>query len=226
MVKVKICGITSVDDALAAVEAGADVLGLNFVGGPRQIGLEQAEEIIRAMPPFVAVVALVRLEKGRLAREQHAWLGRQAIRYLQVYGEFEYADLARLRGEGFVPLPVLAVGNASFADKAAAWLSTDGPRAMVAIVLDTSDPSRAGGTGRTFCWDWVTQARQAGRLADWPPIILAGGLRPENVVEAIRAVKPFGVDVSSGVEKEGQPGSKDPARMCAFVRNVREAGGT
>lgn len=225
MVKVKICGITCVGDALAAVEAGADALGLNFVSGPRRINPEQAEEIIRALPPFVSVVALVRLEKGRLEGQQHAWLDRQAIRYLQVYGEFEYADLASLYGQGFMPLPVLAVGGPAFADTAAERFTAEDSRVVGAIILDTSDPARAGGTGRTFCWDWVTQARRAGRLADWPPVILAGGLRPENVAEAIRTVAPFGVDVSSGVEQEGRPGSKDPARMLAFVRNAREVGG-
>ncbi|NLX14835.1 MAG: phosphoribosylanthranilate isomerase [Phycisphaerales bacterium] len=223
MVKVKICGITSQDDALAAVDAGADSLGLNFVGGPRQIERQQAEEIIKVLPACVPVTALVRLENGQLAKEQQAWLEQQAIRYLQIYGEFRYADLASLHGQGFTLWPVLTVGHASFEDNAALWFSAEGPRAMGAIVLDTSDSRLAGGTGRTFRWDWVTQARQDGRLAEWPPIILAGGLRPENVAEAIRTVEPYGVDVSSGVEKDGRPGFKDPARMQAFVRNARNA---
>ncbi len=211
------------DDALAAVEAGADALGLNFVGGPRQISLEQAGDIVRALPSFVAVTALVRLEKGRLSDQELAWLNRQSIRYLQVYGDLGYTELERLSREGFVSFPVLAVRDASFAEQAAKWFNAENPRVTGAIVLDTSDPTRAGGTGRTFCWDWVVQARLAGRLAGWSPIILAGGLRPENVAEAIRTVNPFGVDVSSGVEKEGQPGVKDLSRMRAFVRNARQA---
>lgn len=223
MVKVKICGITSVDDALAAVEAGADALGLNFVGGPRQISLEQAGEIVRALPPFVAMVALVRFENGRLSDQELAWLDRQPIRYLQVYGEIGYMEIERLSRQGFVSIPVLGVRDASFPEQAAKWLAPDNHRVTGAIVLDTSDPTRGGGTGRTFCWDWVVQARQAGRLTDWPPIILAGGLCPENVAEAIRTVHPFGVDVSSGVEKQGQPGIKDFIRMRMFVRNARQA---
>jgi phosphoribosylanthranilate isomerase len=90
-------------------------------------------------------------------------------------------------------------------------------------VVDTYDPAKAGGTGTPFPWDWVAAARDGGARAGWPPIILAGGLRPENVAEAIREVRPYGVDVSSGVELAGTPGRKDVHQVKAFISHARRA---
>ena len=90
-----------------------------------------------------------------------------------------------------------------------------------AILLDTAAAGKLGGTGQSFDWNWIAEARAAGELEGLPPIILAGGLTPDNVAEAIRIARPYAVDVSSGVEFPGQPGIKDPARIKAFVQAVR-----
>lgn len=218
--KVKICGITSVEDAWAAAEAGADALGLNFVGGPRQIDLGRAAEILECLPAFVSPVALVRLEQGRVPDELLELLGEFWVSHLQVYGEVTAGSLAILAQTGFRVMPVLPVRDEAFPEAAAKWLVEETGHRPSAIVLDTHDPERAGGTGKSFPWDWVAAAREAGRLAGWPPIVLAGGLRPENVADAVRRVRPYGVDVSSGVEIAGSPGRKDPEKMRTFIRNA------
>src|SRR5690606_26697728 len=97
-------------------------------------------------------------------------------------------------------------------------------RAAAGVILDAYDPGQLGGTGRSFSWEWVTQARAAGSLADWPPILLAGGLTPENVTRAIQIVRPYGVDVASGVERDDHSRRKDPQKLVQFVRAARTAG--
>ena len=93
-----------------------------------------------------------------------------------------------------------------------------------AILLDAASPSQLGGTGQSFNWHWIAEAREAGELDGLPPIILAGGLNPDNVAEAIRIARPYAVDVSSGVEVPGKPGIKDPIKMRDFIQAVHGAG--
>jgi len=221
VVRVKICGITSVEDALTAAEAGADAIGLNFVSGPRQMTPAAAEAILRSLPAMVTPVALVRLQGGAVPDELLELLGQFWVSHIQIYGDFESQNLDILRRDGFRPIPVVSVRDRGFADQAAAWWPKGGEPSAAAVVLDAYDPDRPGGTGSHFRWEWVSAARQAGRLDGWPPIVLAGGLRPENVAEAIRVARPYAVDVSSGVEVEGVPGRKDPLKMQAFVRAAR-----
>lgn len=219
--RVKICGITTVDNALAAARAGADAIGLNFVGGPRQITLEQASEIVEALPALVVPVALVRLERGRLSDETLEFLGQHWISYVQIYGDISAAILDGLTRYGLKPMPVVSVRDAEFADPVNCWLTEmEGP-SPAAVVLDAYDPEHLGGTGKAFQWQWVQEAASAGKLQRWPPIILAGGLTPENVAKAIHAVRPYGVDVSSGVEVSGCPGAKDDQKMQLFVREAK-----
>ncbi len=221
--RVKICGITSVADAAAAVEAGADAIGLNFVAGPRRIDVDRGHRILQFVPPMITPVALVKVQEDRLADPLAELFGEFRLSHLQVYGDVTGRSLMLLAREGFRATPVVAVRDEAFADRPADWIVTDGPSRPSAIVLDTFDPGLKGGTGKAFCWDWVSAAREAGKLANWPPIVLAGGLNPDNVAEAIRIVRPYAVDVSSGVEIEGSPGRKDAARMRAFVHNARAA---
>jgi len=219
---VKICGITSSADALAAAEAGADAIGLNLIGGPRRIDAHQAEEIIACLPQLIRPVALIGLDdEGH--EELLAWLRRTRVRHLQLYGRITAEKLTSLCEEGFNGSPVVTVEDESFAERAVEKLGTTVLEIAEAIVLDTFHPTQAGGTGISFCWDWVAKAHQAGRLAGWPPIVLAGGLRSDNVAEAVRIVHPYGVDVSSGVEIDGSPGKKDAAKMRAFVHFARPA---
>jgi len=225
MVRVKICGITNVEDVLAAVAAGADAIGLNFVGGPRQLGSSAAEEILSLLPPMVTPVALVRLANGRICAPSSKLLDEFRVSHLQLYGSVSAKSLATLVHDGFRPMPVVTVRDEGFTDQASGWLSDKPNCRPAAIVLDAFDPSREGGTGSAFRWDWIPAARRAGKLDRWPPIILAGGLRSENVAEAVRVVRPYGVDVSSGVERDGSPGKKDGDRMLAFVRAAKSVNG-
>ncbi len=219
--QVKICGITNIPDAQFAAKAGANAIGLNFVAGPRQIPPEQAVDILEKLPPLLTPVALVRLEEGRMPDILLELLGQYWVSHIQIYGEISPGSLAMLANDGFHAMPVVAVRDEHFAEPVNAWLSRMGGHRPAAIVLDAYAPDRLGGTGKAFQWDWVTQAAASGQLANWPPIVLAGGLTPENVSQAVRTVRPYAVDVSSGVEVEGSPGVKDLEKMQAFVRNAR-----
>ena len=182
-----------------------------------------ARDILRQLPVMVTPVALVQLERGRLPDLLVELLREFRVSHLQVYGDVTVPSLASLAEEGYQPMPVVAVRDADFAGRPADWIVTDGPHRPRAVVLDTFDPTLKGGTGRPFRWDWVSAAREAGKLANWPDLVLAGGLNPGNVAEAARLVRPHAVDVSSGVEVDGCPGKKDAAKMHAFVRAVRAA---
>ncbi len=203
--KVKLCGITSLDDALAACDAGADALGFNFAAEARErnryIDPGAAMKIIECLPPFVATVAVTVNET--LARLEE-YLG--FVDSVQLHGEEDPGICAALSkrpikafraGPGFVPESMLAY-------RASAYL------------LDTPVSGARGGTGQTGDWETAEMAVGLGR-----PIILAGGLTPENVAEAIRRVRPYGVDTASGVESA--PGKKDHERIRLFVRNAKQA---
>jgi phosphoribosylanthranilate isomerase len=247
-----------------AADAGADAIGVNFVGGPRRVDLVAAREILRSTPPMVTPVALVRLGAGGLPPDLAELFSEFQVSHLQVYAAARGQDARGLKGgqtpgcltpsratgeagekpaplagliaAGFRVMPVLAVKDEGFAEQLAAWAAAPPESRPDAVVLDAYDPSREGGTGRSFRWEWVAEARKAEEAkmaysggaartecSPWPPILLAGGLCAENVAEAVRVVRPYGVDVSSGVEKEGSPGRKDRARLIAFVRNARAA---
>jgi phosphoribosylanthranilate isomerase len=221
--RVKICGITSLEDALAAVDAGADAIGLNLVGGPRCLDVLSARSILRSLPPLVTPVLLVRLESGIISGRLSAVLVECRVSHLQLYGDVTAESVRRLLDQGIRAMPVVAVRDRCFAEELAGWGGGGPGCCPPAVVLDAYDPAREGGTGRTFRWDWVAQVRQSGEASRWPRVILAGGLRPDNVAEAVRVVRPYGVDVSSGVEVDAQPGRKDREKLIAFVRNAREA---
>ncbi len=221
--RVKICGITTVEDARVAAQAGAAAIGLNFVGGPRQLTLEHAAEILEHLPVLLTPVALVRLEADTLADDLLELLGEYWVSHLQVYGSVRPQGLASLAMNGFKTIPVLAMRDLGSLALARPWVELEAGSRPAAIVLDAYDPHRAGGTGQTFQWELVAQARREGRLDSWPPVIIAGGLHPGNVAEAVRLLQPYGVDVSSGVEREGTPGRKDPAKVLDFTRNALSA---
>jgi phosphoribosylanthranilate isomerase len=233
--RIKICGITNPADAILAAEVGADAVGLNFVGGPRRIAPAVARAILRVLPPMVTPVALVRMDEAGLPRELLELFGEFRVSHLQLYGrpgpDAKSAQacetptpqvLAALIAAGFRPMPALAVRDAGFAARLTEWGSLPSESRPCAVVLDAYDPDHEGGTGRSFRWQWVHEARSSGSAA-WPPILLAGGLNPDNVAEAVRLVRPYAVDVSSGVERPGSPGRKDPDKVSAFVRNARAA---
>jgi phosphoribosylanthranilate isomerase len=197
-VLVKICGITRREDAEAAVTAGASAIGFIFwPGSPRFVDPFRAGEIARALPPFVSVVGVF-VNQSEAHINGVASVARLSV--VQLHGDETPADAARVNRPVLKAVPVGAPGDE-------AW------PASVTLLVDAQDPVRRGGTGRTI--DWPAAARLAARRR----VVLAGGLTPENVADAIRTVRPFGIDVSSGVESA--PGIKDHARLRALLETVR-----
>lgn len=202
--KVKICGITRLPDALAAVEAGADALGFMFYeGSQRHITPAAAAAIIRALPPFVAKVGVFVNASAETVRATVAECG---LDTLQFHGE-EAVEFCRQ----FAPLKVVK----AFRIQNAASLQPLPDYAVDGWLLDSYVAGHRGGTGEKFNWELAAQAKELGR-----PVILAGGLTPENIADAIQQVWPFGVDVSSGVESA--PGQKDAGLVRQFVSIVRQ----
>jgi phosphoribosylanthranilate isomerase len=203
MTRVKICGITSPEDALVAAEAGADAIGLIFwTASRRAVDLETARVIARALPPFVSVVGVFVDEAPDHVRSVADAVGLSAV---QLHGSEIVADWARF------PLPVLkAMPVEAYADSP--WQT-----ARAAILLDAHDPVTVGGTGRTVDWDRARDIAATRRL------VLAGGLTPANVAQAVAHVQPWGVDVASGVERA--PGVKDHDKVRAFIAAARAADG-
>jgi phosphoribosylanthranilate isomerase len=201
MVRVKICGITNLDDALLAVDAGADALGFVFhAKSPRWIVPEQAAEIIKALPPFVLTVGLF-VNAG--LDFVNATAANCCLDRVQLHGDESPAFCAQ------VSRPVIKV----FRIKDMASLDLIAGYRVAGYLLDAYSPQAYGGTGLTFNWDIAKEARK------FAPIILAGGLTPDNVRQAVETVGPFAVDVSSGVE--ASPGRKDPVKVREFIRRAK-----
>ncbi len=216
--RVKICGITRVVDALAAADAGADAIGLLFwQGTPRRVNVDRAKEIAAALPPFVTKVALF---VDPDPAEVRSVLDAVAIDMLQFHGD-EPHDLCNAFGRPYVKAVHMKEG-VDLLEYAARYGDAAG------LLFDTFRAGDLpGGTGRAFDWSRLSPAVRAGVLA---PLVLSGGLDPSNVGDAIRAVRPWAVDVSSGVEErdaDGKPrkGQKDAARIVAFIKGVRDADG-
>lgn len=203
---VKICGITNPEDARLAVEAGADALGLNFVpSSPRRVSEAAAGEIaaaVRGRVELVGVVADLPPEALQRLRDQ---LG---LDRLQLHGSEPPEVLAALLPRAY---KALAMGAETDRERAARY---PGDR----LLLDAQVPGRLGGTGQLA--DWRACAAVAAERA----VVLAGGLRADNVAAAIHAVRPWGVDTASGVEQHGDPRRKDAEKMAAFVRAAQGAG--
>lgn len=201
MTRIKICGITNREDALAAANCGADALG--FIGvssSPRYITASAYDEISRALPIFVKRVVVV--NKPEDADDYNA-------EYIQHYADT--TDQSRSQRDALQRIRAFRVR-----DYASLQEIADYPDSIGAVLLDAYHDSKLGGSGEVFDWELAQEAK---RLTD-KPIILAGGLTPENVQAALEAVRPYAVDVSSGVESS--PGIKDHAKVKAFIRAVRE----
>jgi phosphoribosylanthranilate isomerase len=203
-VRVKICGITTPEDALAAADAGADMVGLMFAqASPRYLPLPAAAAVARVLPPHIVRVGVFVDPDAATVWQA---ITTCALNMLQFHGH-ESPDFCRQFG--LMTIKAFRIRDESSLQALTAY-DTD------AWLLDAWVPGAAGGTGRTFNWELARRARNLGR-----PIILAGGLTPDNVGQAIRTVQPFAVDVSSGVEIA--PGRKCPQKMRAFVAAVRQA---
>src|ERR1051325_2152836 len=202
MTVVKICGITNIDDALAAVAAGADALGFNFYKpSPRYISPQSAREIIEQLPASILTVGVF------VNDDAAAHIANEAgVAALQLHGDESPSYCRELATDRYV-IKTLAVSNDFDIDVIKSY-------EVEAIMLATSDNKLRGGTGRTFDW---SLAREVSGLV--PKLFLAGGLSPENVEEAIATVHPYAVDACSALED--QPGKKNHERMRAFIKAVR-----
>lgn len=203
-VKVKICGITNLNDAMAAVDSGADALGFVFFeGSPRYIPHGKAYTIIKKLPSFTTTIGVFVNEK---TEQIEKIVGLTGIDVVQLHGDEppEVCNISRriikaIRVKSLESLDPLK----NYKDKVSAFL------------LDTFTPEILGGTGQIFNWDIAVEAKQFGR------IILAGGLTPDNIADSVRRVRPYGVDVSSGVESE--KGKKDHKKMKLFIERAKGA---
>jgi phosphoribosylanthranilate isomerase len=201
MVRVKICGITSVEDALQAVQAGADALGFVFYErSPRNLDPLRAAKIISNLPPFVQTVGLfVNADAGFV----NDTADRCRLDLVQLHGDEppEYCEQVRRR-----VIKAFRVRDASS-------LAPVRDYRVAGILLDAYSPGAFGGTGLSFNWELAGIAKKFG------PVILAGGLAPDNVREAVERVAPYAVDVSSGVELS--PGKKDPEKVREFIKRAK-----
>ena len=200
--RVKVCGITRPDDAVIAVELGASALGFIFwPQSPRAVSAAQVREITRGLPPFLSLVGVF---VNRPVQEVLGTAREANLTAIQLHGD---EDPGAYAAEGLRVVKAVPVARAFTA--AAVTVIPPG----VTVLLDAHDPVRRGGTGRTI--DWV-RAAEAARLR---PIILSGGLTPGNVATAVRTVRPYAVDVSSGVESA--PGVKDESKLRALFAALR-----
>jgi len=202
--RVKICGLTNREDALAAVELGADALGFVFAESPRRVSPENAAGIIRSLPPFPTCVGLFVDESMEMVRKI---VNECRLDVIQFHGN-ESPDYCRQFMIKIIKVFRIKDENSL---KAVPHYQVD------AYLLDTYVEGTPGGTGESFSWDLALRAKEFDR-----PIILAGGLTPDNVAGAIRQVRPYGVDVSTGIEME--PGKKDHEKMKEFIKIVRSEG--
>lgn len=204
-VKVKICGITNLDDALTAVDYGADALGFVFYKkSPRFISPSNAAAIIKELPPFVTTVGVFVDEDAAAVRKI---MDEAGLTVAQLHGSETLAYCKRLSRKYIKAVRVRGLKDIK-------GLGKYGP---ITFLLDTYVKGAAGGTGRAFDWDIAVESKKFGR------IILSGGLTPSNVREAVELVSPYAVDVSSGVEKE--PGRKDPVKVIKFIEAAKGAPG-
>lgn len=203
MVKVKICGVGNAGDALAAASAGADAVGFNFYRpSPRYIDPERAHAIRLNLPPFLAAVGVFVDKPPESVREIAEYCG---LDYVQLHGHESPMTVSRLKDLGVIK--AIRVGDDEDLGQIEKYDAA-------AFLLDTRVEGTPGGTGKTF--DWKIARRAASRAR----IVLAGGLTPENVADAVRIVRPYAVDVASGVEEE--PGQKSRKLVEEFVRCAKE----
>ncbi len=210
----KICGITNLEDALTAVDAGADALGFVFYeSSPRRIDPEAARKIVKELPEMIEKVGVF----VNQTEESICVLADAAgLTAVQLHGDNEDPHVADLIAERRPHLKVV-VGISMHHPKPEGWAMMWHPDVVHAFLVDSGNSSNYGGTGKTF--DWQASQRSIEEIARLGRVVVAGGLTPGNVTAAIRMLRPWGVDVASGVET--RPGMKDREKVRAFVAAVR-----
>jgi len=208
MIKIKICGITNTEDALWAINLKVDALGFIFADSPRRVEPEIVQGIIELLPPFISSVGVFVNEDRKKVEEIAESCG---LTTLQFHGEESPSYCEEFKQK--------VVKAFRIKDKSVLKKIPQYQDKIDAYLLDTYSPFAYGGTGKTFDWRIAKEIKEFGL-----PIILSGGLNPENIREAISEVEPYGIDVSSGVEE--RPGKKNLEKLINFVRIVRETDGT
>ncbi len=204
MIKIKICGITNLEDALLAAEYGADALGFIFYAQSRRsTTAEKAKAIIDKLPPLTLRIGVFVDEKPETIRDT---INMCRLDGIQLHGS-ETPEFCRLFRRRVIK---------SFKPENDQHIEGIGNYDVDAFLLDSYHPEMAGGTGTTFDWELAVAAKMFGK-----PVILSGGLNPENVAEAIRLVKPYAIDVASGVESF--PGKKEPDKLKNFIEQAHWA---
>jgi phosphoribosylanthranilate isomerase len=215
--RIKICGITRVQDALAAAEAGADAIGLVFYPpAPRYVRPDLAAQIVAALPPFITPVGLF---VDAPAAEILATAAKLGLRTVQLNGHEGPELIAALHGVAV--LKAIHVTRANLATDLQAWrrqIASHGLTHLRGLVLETGSTPAPGGTGIENDWEAIAAAGEAGAFASLPPSIAAGGLTPGNVAGVVRLLRPWAVDISSGVEDS--PGQKSAQKIRDFVTAV------
>ena len=216
---IKICGITNSTDARFALEAGADWIGINLVAGPRRIELATARRILDSLDQPEHAVVLIEISGTRADETVLSSLTAQGVRRFQIYGKVTPTALEPFSTSGYATIVVQHFTDATSLDSTDRLLAACAAHRPGHVLLDTPSTDQLGGTGIPANWALIGQARHDGRFDQWPPIILAGGLSADNVASAIDAVRPAGVDVSSGVETS--PGEKNHTKIERFIAHVR-----
>lgn len=221
MIRVKICGVTTFDDALMAAEAGADMLGLNFYRkSPRFIEPEKARELCDALRAKLGAACplLVGLFVNEIVGRISTTMDKVGLDFAQLSGDESVELLREMRGVAYKAIrprnQAEALDDTGYFMPA---LSTN--ERIPSLLVDAHHPNLYGGTGEQAAVEVALAVK-----AVVPRLMLAGGLNPDNVAEKVRAVQPWGVDVASGVEPEGHPGVKDAAKVRAFIDAVRTIG--
>jgi phosphoribosylanthranilate isomerase len=218
--RIKFCGITRLEDALAAAELGADAIGLVLhADAPRRITRDLGRRIIAALPPFVTPVGLFVDAPTDVVIEVATDL---RLRHVQLHGRETPSTIARLRGQHVIK--AAHVTRATIGDDLKFWRTQIAEHELdhlKGLLLETGGTRETGGTGAANDWETIRAAQNAGEFNGLPPIIAAGGLKPENVAAVVRMLRPWAVDVSSGIESA--KGIKSAAKMAAFVEAVRSA---
>jgi len=200
-VKIKICGMTQLQDAVFAAEQGADAVGFIFYKkSPRSVNMKAVKEIISKLPPFVDTVGVFVNESADRVNKIAEYCGLDLV---QLHGDESPAYCRKIRRRVVKAFRVIDLQSIKQLEKFP----------VSGFLLDTFSENMHGGTGKVFDWNLAHPAKKVG------PVILAGGLTPRNIRQAISQVRPYGVDVCSGVEKS--PGIKDPEKVKAFLKNIR-----
>jgi phosphoribosylanthranilate isomerase len=217
---VKICGTTNLEDALLSAEAGADALGFIFAESPRRVSVEEAREIVRALPREVEKIGVF-VNAG--APEILQVVGEVGLTGVQLHGDEPASVVQEVARAGVTVIKAMPAAQLEAMADVAGALAGEGaaavalPQGMDALLIDSGSAAQRGGTGMAFAWQ---ELREVVRwLGENLRVIVAGGLTPANVSEAIRILEPWGVDVVSGVESG--PGKKDAGKVKAFVKAAK-----